>query len=61
MSAMPTPSTYRKTARPTPTQVQRSARERRYQRAIDGWLASRIRVGARQRRRTLAAADSPVA
>ncbi len=38
---------------------QRKAQERRYQHAIEGWLASRIRARARAWHRAVGAATAP--
>jgi hypothetical protein len=36
--------------KPIPADRERQSRDRRYARALDGWLASRIRTRARARR-----------
>jgi hypothetical protein len=53
-----TPNVEQAEPQPSDTEVTRRARERRYQRAVAGWLASGLRAKAHERRR---AGDEPPA
>jgi hypothetical protein len=44
---------------PTDASAAQHARERRYMRAIEGWIVSGLRAGARGRRRRRASRDEP--